>query len=615
MRRELRTLIFIAVVATFAGLVLGFQTISLGGFERGGDTPLGLKLGLDLQGGSHLVYQARDNETGEPIVPPREAMEALKRSIEKRVNASGLGEPIIQLLGDDRILIQLPGVEDLERAKSLIGETAQLVFKHRRLNTARPLDEIAGSDIVAIVAGTVPDVTPVAPETETAVAPEAAATSTAEGATETRAPEGPPAVLIEFTDEGAQKFADVVARLNDSLIEALTGGSAPPGTLEVAIAGERSIRFPANALSIQRVEESNQFSFVVPVDNETLATSSVESLQALLGDSPTVEFTEVLGFSDVEICSDKECGLTGEDLERAYASQQQTTGQPIINIEFNARGTKIFGKLTQEIAGTSDSIAIFLDGEELISPIVQTAITSGTAIIQGRDFTIDRVRDLSLLLEAGSLPVSIGDPIQERDVDAILGAESLSKSVSAGLIGLVLVLVFMTLYYRVPGVVASVALIFYAAIVLAVFKILPITLTLSGVGAVILSVGMAVDANILIFERTKDELRMGRTLRSAINNGFDRAWPAIRDSNVSTLITCGILFYFSNQLGTTVVQGFAVALAVGVAVSMFSAIVVSRTLLRAVAATPLARRLNWFVPSGGAELPQLQQAAPAAQRS
>ena len=599
MRRELRTLFFIALVATFAGLVLGFQTISLGNFERGGDTPLGLKLGLDLQGGSHLVYQARDNETGEPVVPEPQTMEALKRSIEKRVNASGLGEPIIQLLGEDRILIQLPGVEDLERAKSLIGETAQLVFKHRKLNIARPLEEIAGSDIVATVAGRAPDVT--------TVAPEAAATSSAEG-TETQAPETPLAVLIEFTDEGTQKFSDVVARLNDSLVEAVTGSGAPPGKLEVAIAGEKSIRFDANALTIQRVEESNQFSFIVPLDNETLATSSVDSLRALLGDSPTVEFTEVLGFNDDDI------GLTGEDLDRAYASQQQTTGAPIVNIEFNARGTRIFGELTTKIAGTSDSIAIFLDGEELISPIVQSAITSGTAIIQGRDFTLDRVRDLSLLLEAGSLPVSIGDPIQERDVDAILGSESLSKSVSAGLIGLALVLVFMTLYYRVPGVVASIALIFYAAIVLAIFKVLPITLTLSGVGAVILSVGMAVDANILIFERTKDELRVGRTLRSAINNGFDRAWPAIRDSNVSTLITCMILFYFSNQLGTTVVQGFAVALAVGVAVSMFSAIVVSRTLLRAIAATPVARRLNWFVPSGGAQLPQLQQAAPAAQR-
>ena len=168
----------------FAGLILGFQTISLGNFERGGDTPLGLKLGLDLQGGSHLVYQARDNETGEPAVPEPQTMEALKRSIEKRVNASGLGEPIIQLLGEDRILIQLPGIEDLERAKSLIGETAQLVFRHRSLNTARPLEEIASSDIVATVAGRAsePDVTPVAPE--------AAATSSAEG-TETQAPEGP----------------------------------------------------------------------------------------------------------------------------------------------------------------------------------------------------------------------------------------------------------------------------------------------------------------------------------------------------------------------------------------------------------------------------------------
>ena len=250
MRRELRTLIFIGAVAAFAGLVLGFQTISLGNFERGGDTPLGLKLGLDLQGGSHLVYQARDNETGLPIVPAPDTMEALKRSIEKRVNASGLGEPIIQLLGDDRILIQLPGVEDLERAKSLIGETAQLVFKHRKLNTARPLDEIAGSDIVAIVAGRVPEVTPVAPE--------AAATSSAEG-TETQVSDAPPAVLIEFTDNGARKFADVVARLNDSLIEAITGGGAPPGRLEVTIAGEQSIRFEAKALSSQRVEHSNQF--------------------------------------------------------------------------------------------------------------------------------------------------------------------------------------------------------------------------------------------------------------------------------------------------------------------------------------------------------------------
>ena len=200
-------------------------------------------------------------------------------------------------------------------------------------------------------------------------------------------------------------------------------------------------------------------------------------------------------------------------------------------------------------------------------------------------------------------------------MDAMLGADSLSKSVLAGMVGLLLVLAFMTSYYRVPGVIASVALILYASIVLAIFKILPVTLTLSGVAAAILSVGMAVDANILIFERMKDELRAGRTLLSAINIGFNRAWPAIRDSNVSTLITCGILFWFADQLGATVVKGFAATLAIGVLVSMFSAITVSRTFLRVMATTALARRLDMFVPTGGAQLPQQRTAARATERS
>ena len=249
----------------------------------------------------------------------------------------------------------------------------------------------------------------------------------------------------------------------------------------------------------------------------------------------------------------------------------------------------------------------------MIAPVVRSAITAGSTIIQG-SFTLDRVKDLALLLEAGSLPVTI-ELIQERDVDAILGADSLRKSVVAGLVGLSLVLMFMTLYYRLPGLVASVSLLIYAALLLAIFKLLPITLTLSGVAAVILSIGMAVDANILIFERMKEELRAGRTLLSAINIGFNRAWPAIRDGNVSTIITCLVLFYFSSRLGTTVVQGFAVALGVGVLLSMFTAIVVSRTFLRVMAATAVSRKLELFVPSGGAQLPQLQPAAAGARRS
>ncbi|MDP7620225.1 MAG: protein translocase subunit SecD, partial [Dehalococcoidia bacterium] len=364
-------------------------------------------------------------------------------------------------------------------------------------------------------------------------------------------------------------------------------------------------RTPISEPFIKRIEESNTY-----VINLGGVTETLTEARETFGDQPNVFFTE-----EIQGRFDEDIGLTGENLANAYADQHHATGQPIVVVEFDIEGTKIFGELTEQIAGLSDhQVAIFLDEDELISPEVTTAITAGTAIIQGADFTVERVRDLALLLESGRLPTPI-DLIAERDVDAILGADSLSKSVVAGLVGLGLVLLFMALYYRVPGVIAAVALVFYALLILAIFKILPITLTLSGVGAVILSIGMAVDANILIFERMKDELRAGRTLMSAINIGFNRAWPAIRDGNVSTLITCAILFYFSDQLGTTVVQGFASALAIGVLLSMFSAIVVSRTILRVVANTGMSHRLEWFVPSGGADLPQQRMAAPVAQRS
>ena len=362
------------------------------------------------------------------------------------------------------------------------------------------------------------------------------------------------------------------------------------------------------ALSIQQVATTSEFAFRLPASETSGDFDDLEEARALLGPNATIDFVEIQGIADEDI------GLTGDDLTRAYANQQSAGGLPVVNIVFNERGTRIFGQLTRDIlaheieTGERDAIAIFLDDEELIAPVVNSEITSGTAVIQGADFTLERVRNLALLLEAGALPLTI-ELIQERSVDASLGSDSLSKSVVAGMVGLGLVLVFMSLYYRIPGVVAAVALVIYLAMLLAVFKILPVTLTLSGVAAVILSVGMAVDANILIFERMKEELRAGRTLLSSINNGFNRAWPAIRDGNVSTLITCGILFWFSDQLGATVVQGFAATLAIGVTLSMFSAITISRTFLRVVALTFLGRRLGVFVPAGGADLPQQQQAA------
>ena len=617
MRRNARSLILVIILVALSLAFLLINPIKIGGFERGGDAVLGLNLGLDLQGGSHLVYQALpvvDPNTGVVKVPTSDDMAGLVRLIEGRVNASGLGEPNIQVLGNDRLLIQLPGIQDLERAKKLIGETARLEFKHRKLNIAEDLEAsgvIVPGDVLGVSPGPLPQELidlfnePAAPVPGVEPAP-----------VEPREAEDfPPVVIVDFTPDGAQKFAEVLASVQFTQAQLL--GEVPSSSIELSIEDDQTpsneiLRYTVIGPIVHRVGITNSFVFPFPQGDNDAATDGLIDLalaEETLAGASTVRFVRLAGSVDEDF------GLSGDNLTRAYPTLHSGTDRPIINLEFNEEGTKLFGELTTEIAGSpNDRIAIFLDDRELIAPVVTQAITSGTAIIQGNDFTIEETRDISLQLEGGRLPVPI-ELVQERDVDAILGADSLKKSVVAGMVGLALVFLFMILYYRVPGVVASVALMAYAILVLASFKLLGVTLTLSGVAAAILSIGMAVDANVLIFERMKDELRNGRTLSSAINLGFNRAWPAIRDSNVSTLITCGILFYFSNQLGTTIVQGFAVTLAIGVLISMFSAIFISRTILRVLASTALSRHLGVFVPSGGSDLPQQRANTAAAQRS
>ena len=657
MRRYSKTLLVIAVLVLIAGLTLGFQTIEIRGFQRTGDNPLGLKLGLDLQGGSHLVYEAAlTDASGQRIQPTGEQMNSLRQIIERRVNQTGLGEPVIQTLGEDRLLIQLPGVGDPGRAKSIIGETARLEFKHRQLDVPVPV-ELSEQSIVSVTIDAFPEPaaeeetgepgeTEEAPVSEEAgdtadtgqveaVAGEGESEDVSEdemmaGSEETEAMAGPeetgevaasveaedaagtgdeeamvgeedaapePAVLlVRFTDEAAAIFDQIVERMLQSAITFFSGGGSQPNRIQVDIDGDEFRTLTLQAGGVTRIEDTNVFAFALLNATGQPLAPTIEETRAIFGESPSVSFIEVYGAFDEEI------GLTGDDLARAYAGTHQTTGQPIVNIEFNARGARSFGELTQLIINTDDRIAIFLDDEELIAPAVDQVITGGAAFIRG-DFTPERAQDIAQLLEAGRLPIPI-ELVQERDVDAILGADSLRKSVVAGLVGLALVLVFMAAYYRVPGLIAAVALIIYGAIVLAVFKLIPVTLTLSGVAAAILSVGMAVDANILIFERMKDELRAGRTLLTSINIGFNRAWPAIRDGNVSTLITCAILFWFADTLGASVVQGFAATLAIGVLISMFSAIVVSRTLLRLLATTGISDRASWFTPVGKRFLPE-----------
>ena len=626
MGRYGRSALLIAVIVIAAGLALGFQRISLGNFQRGGDAPLGLSLGLDLQGGIHLVYQAdlTDPESGEPVEVSADQMEALQRAIERRVNSSGLGEPIIQILGADRLLIQLPGVRDRERAVSLIGETARLEFKRRELNVARDVTEITAEDILSVSVGPMPappgaedaapepeaepTPTPESGEAQPPVPPEVAAALERAIEEEGLADEtpSPPMLIIDFSESGAQSMQAIADRLLASFATYLEsvqrGDLLPPSTLDLVVDGAEYQRFAVNGSNINRVEGTNTFAINLPPDADN-QPQDMEEAKARVGENPNIVFTEIQGYMD------EDTGLTGDDLARAFPGQHTTSQLPIVNLEFDDNGTRVFGEMTTDIVrkaeetGIRDQIAIILDGEELISPQVNSPITAGTAIIEGRDFTVERVRDLALLLESGRLPVPI-TLIQERDVDAILGADSLAKSLVAGVVGLGLVLAFMTLYYRLPGLMASIALVIYATLVLAVFKLTPVTLTLSGVAALILSIGMAVDANILIFERMKDELRAGRTLLTSINIGFDRAWPAIRDGNVSTLITCGILFWFADQLGASIVQGFAATLAIGVCLSMFTAITVSRALLRIAASARFMRVIRLWLPSGGGEIAQ-----------
>ena len=282
--------------------------------------------------------------------------------------------------------------------------------------------------------------------------------------------------------------------------------------------------------------------------------------------------------------------MTGADLKEAHVSSNQT-GQPAVSFTLSTDGTKIFSDYTS--THTKQYLGIVLDKTVISAPVVNSPITDGQGIIEG-GFTAQSANDLAIQLRYGSLPVPV-KVVESRTVGATLGEESVRKSLMAGMIGVGVVILFMLLYYRLPGFIADLALIVYAVLSLALFKVIPVTLTLPGIAGFILSIGMAVDANILIFERLKEELRAGRNLRQAIDLGWSRAWPSIRDSNTSTLITCVILYVFGNTFGASMVKGFSITLALGVLMSLFTAIIVTRTFLHTLLDNmKLADHPRWF---------------------
>lgn len=276
----------------------------------------------------------------------------------------------------------------------------------------------------------------------------------------------------------------------------------------------------------------------------------------------------------LSILSMKKTGLTGKNLQRAQVRFNPSTGKPEVGLEFDGEGAKLFERVTSKNVGKP--LGIFLD-DQILSyppPIVQSTISGGLAVISG-NYSTDYAKRLSIALNSGALPVPLR-VLEQRNIGATLGIQSIQKSIIAGSIGLTIVAIFMVVNYGFLGLIADIALLIYSLVTYALFKLIPVTLTLAGIAGFILSIGMAVDANILIFERMKEEMRWGKDRLTALSFGFDRAFPSIRDSNVSSLITCSILYWF----GTGSVRGFAITLAIGIMISLFSAITVTRTLLR-----------------------------------
>lgn len=322
----------------------------------------------------------------------------------------------------------------------------------------------------------------------------------------------------------------------------------------------------------------------------------INQATSTIGSTPTLEFklAQITGTGAAATTTFVSTGLTGKYLETASVAFGSGTGaglaRPLVQLQFNSEGAQLFEKITSENIG--QVLAIFLDEQVISAPIIQSAIPGGTAVITG-DFSTGEARELADSLKFGALPVPI--TLQSSStVGPTLGAAAIEAGVVAGVVGFAIVALFMVLWYRLPGVIAVVALAEYVAFMLAAIKAVPITLTASGIAALIISVGMAVDANVLIFERTKEELRAGKGPREAVQAGFKRAWPAIRDGHFTMIMSGLILFW----LGTGLVRGFSVVFVLGVLASFISAVSLSRVFLLAIVPEAHSKKWNWLLSSG-----------------
>ena len=539
-------------------------------------------LGLDLGGGTEVVLEAIEvaGEITQTTIAPgtlacppflagmlgpflpagtQDTLGVAQSIIERRVDALGVTEPRIHRVGEKRILVELPGIQDPALAVRTIRETGFMEFID-----AGSLPIPVGTVVVTSLGGS-RELTGTAPLTTTpTVAPTAVVTPTVTPAISVT-PQATPTVIptVSVTPPATAPVIPTVSVTPPATAPVIPTVSVTP-TVTATLPPTVSVTPPATPTVIPTV-----------VVTPTPPPVTLETPTPIPGTVPTTTgpvTTPVKVYQTI---------MTGRDLKAAYPVIDQNPSsdyyqKPVISLEFTEEGGKKFAAYTS--ANVGKYLAIVIDKRVISSPVINEPIPGGRATISGR-FTFDEARSLAAQLQYGALPIPFR-VISERVVDPILGQDSIQKSILAGLVGVFMVLLFMAVYYRVPGLVADIALIIFALATFALFKLIPVALTLPGIAGFLISTGMAVDANILIFERMKEELRAGRTLGAAIEAGFDRAWTSIRDSNISTLITCAILFWFGSTLGAGAVMGFAVTLFLGVVVSMFTAITVTHTLLR-----------------------------------
>lgn len=374
--------------------------------------------------------------------------------------------------------------------------------------------------------------------------------------------------------------------------------SVPEGEVRDAMSSLREVverRTNLFGVSEPIVQTEKTFSGDHRLVVELPGITDLDEAVRVIGETPLLEFRLQSGLDEDGNVTFAETGLTGRYVVRAQLDfgggySGGVSNEPVVILNFNNEGAKLFEDITSAHVG--EVLGIFLDGVPISVPVIQQAIPGGVATITG-NFTPEEARELVRDLNFGALPLPI-QLLSSSSIGPSLGIETLNAGIVAGAIGFALVALFMLVWYRVPGLVAVVALSMYGAIVLSLFKLIPVTLTASGIAAFILSIGMAVDANILIFERMKEELKAGKPLEEAIRDGFKRAWPSIRDSNLSSLISAFVLFWF----GTTLIKGFALVFALGVVASMLSAITISRTLLLSLAFDWARSRAKFLFGSG-----------------